>query len=175
MPHTRTGETFPPFLVLGLGNVLRQDEGAGLHVLRRLEKGGFDEDGVQLLDGGTGGLHLVGELAGREGLVVVDAADLGAVPGTVRILAGEEMERFVNRPSGWNVHDVGLPDLFAAAALLPEGLPSRRAVVAIQPAGFEWSAQPSAPVGGALPEAVRLVRRQIAAWQAAGVPERVGQ
>jgi len=169
LSHTSSGDGSPPFLILGLGNVLRQDEGAGLHVIRHLEEGGLDAAGVQVMDGGTGGLHLVGELAGREGLVVVDAADLDAAPGAVRVLAREEMERFVNRPAGWNVHDVGLPDLLATAALLPEGLPPRRAVVAIQPAGFEWSEEPSPRVAAAIPEAARLVRRQIGAWQAAGV------
>ena len=111
--------------------------------------------GVELMDGGTGGLHLVGELAGRQSLAVVDAAELGAAPGTVRLLTGDDLERFVNRPSGWNVHDVGLPDLFAAAALLPEGLPPRRVVVAVQPARFAWSEQPSPAVAAAIPEAAR--------------------
>jgi hydrogenase maturation protease len=156
-------QSSPP-LVLGLGNFLREDEGTGLHVLRQLAEEGVEGPEAELMDGGTGGLHLVGELAGRERLVVVDAAELGAEPGTVRLLAGEELERFVNRPTGWNVHDVGLPDLFAAATLLPEGLPAQRAVVAVQPASFSWSDRPSAAVAAALPEAARLVREQLAAW-----------
>lgn len=164
----------PPALVLGLGNLLREDEGTGLHVLRRLAQDGVGGPETELMDGGTGGLHLVGELAGRSQLVVVDAAELGAEPGTVRLLAGDELERFVNRPSGWNVHDVGLPDLFAAATLLPEGLPPQRAVVAVQPASFSWSDRPSAPVAAALPEAARLVREQLAAWAAGEMAAEAG-
>jgi len=159
-------ESAPPALVLGLGNLLREDEGTGLHVIRHLESEGACGPGVELMDGGTGGLHLVGELAGRQRLVVVDAAELGEAPGTVRVLADAELDRFVSRPSGWNVHDVGLPDLFAAAAFMPEGLPPRRAVVAVQPASFSWSERPSAAVAAALPEAARRVTEQLAAWQA---------
>lgn len=159
---------------MGLGNILREDEGAGIHVIHHLESAPDLPAGVRLMDGGTGGLHLVGEVADSRALVVVDAAELGAEPGTVRVLSGDDLDRFVNRPSGWNVHDVGLPDLFAAAGLLPEGLPQRRAVVAVQPASFAWSERPSAAVAAALPEAARLVREQLIRWQAEDQPVEAG-
>lgn len=174
MPPNPLGSESPPALVLGLGNILREDEGAGLHVIRYLEGDPDLPLGVRLMDGGTGGLHLVGEVADSRELVVVDAAELGAEPGTVRVLGHAELERFVNRPSGWNVHDVGLPDLFAAAALMPEGLPERRAVVAVQPASFSWSERPSAPVATAVPEAARLVREQLTRWQLGDEPVEAG-
>lgn len=174
MPFSTPDAAPPPILVLGLGNLLREDEGAGLHIIRYLETEDPADADVQLLDGGTGGLHLVGELAGREALVVADAAELGAEPGTVRVLADGELDRFVNRPSGWNVHDVGLPDLFAAAALLPEGLPPRRAVVAVQPASFSWSERPSPAVAAAVPEAARRVRDLLGTWRAEAAGPGVG-
>mgnify|MGYP000264634090 CR=1 FL=1 len=156
----------PTSLVLGLGNLIREDEGTGPHVIRHLDRKGNWGPDVRLMDGGTGGLHLVGEIADCSRLIVVDAAELGADPGAVRLLADGDMDRFVNRPSGWNVHDVGLPDLFAAAALLPEGLPRRRAVVAVQPASFTWSEHPSAAVSAAIPEAAEVVEGQLARWRA---------
>ncbi|MEF8792439.1 hydrogenase maturation protease [Thiohalorhabdus sp.] len=168
------GSEPPTPLILGLGNSLREDEGAGLHVIRYLESDSDLPSGVRLMDGGTGGLHLVGEVADSRELVVVDAAELGAEPGTVRLLAHAELDGFVNRPSGWNVHDVGLPDLFAAAALMPEGLPERRAVVAVQPASFSWSERPSAPVTAAVPEAARLVREQVSRWRFGQAPAEAG-
>jgi hydrogenase maturation protease len=160
----------PPVLVLGLGNLLREDEGTGLHLVRHLESEGMLGPGAEAMDGGTGGLHLVGELAGRAALLVADAAELGEAPGTVRLLEGEALEGFVNRPSGWNVHDVGLPDLFAAAALLPEGLPPRRAVVAVQPASFGWHERPSPAVAEAIPEAAGVAADWIGAAAGLGSP-----
>lgn len=45
-------------LVLGIGNVLMEDEGAGVEVIRRLEEQSLPEN-VEILDGGTGGFHLL--------------------------------------------------------------------------------------------------------------------
>lgn len=70
-------------LVAGVGNVLRGDDGFGVAVAQRLLEQGVPE-GVQVLDIGIGGIHLVQELqAGADALVVIDAVDLGSVPGTV--------------------------------------------------------------------------------------------
>ena len=70
-------------LVAGVGNFLRGDDGFGVAVAHRLLEQDVPE-GVQVLDIGIGGIHLVQELfAGADGLVVVDAVDLGRAPGTV--------------------------------------------------------------------------------------------
>ncbi len=70
-------------IVAGVGNVLRGDDGFGVAVAHRLLEQAVP-DGVQVLDIGIGGIHLVQELfAGADALVVVDAIDLGRTPGTV--------------------------------------------------------------------------------------------
>ncbi len=84
-------------LVAGVGNVLRADDGFGVAVIGRLREREPPE-GVEVLDIGIGGIHLVQELfAGADALVVVDAVDLGHVPGTV----------VVQRPE---IRDVDGPD-----------------------------------------------------------------
>ena len=45
-------------LVLGLGNVIMGDEGVGVHVVRAVEKQELPE-GIECLDGGTGGFVLL--------------------------------------------------------------------------------------------------------------------
>ena len=70
-------------LVAGVGNVLRGDDGFGVAVAQRLLEHDVP-DGVQVIDIGIGGIHLVQELfAGADALVVVDAVDLSRPPGTV--------------------------------------------------------------------------------------------
>lgn len=154
-----------PPLVMGLGNLLREDEGAGPHVINYLRRNASFSAPVDLLDGGTGGLHLTAELEDRPAVVVVDATRMGQAPGSVQPFAQEEMDRFVSRRSGWNVHDVGLPDLFGAAQLLPGGLPPRRALVGIEPASFDWSSSPSSAVADAIPEAAAWVAEQLRRWE----------
>ena len=45
-------------LVLGVGNLLLKDEGVGIHVIKALENEKLPAH-VHLMDGGTGGLHLL--------------------------------------------------------------------------------------------------------------------
>jgi len=141
-------------LILGIGNVLMGDEGVGVHVLRRLEREAL-LPGVRLLDGGTGGVNLLGEFGGAEVVILVDATRDGSPAGTVR---QRRIDRVVDLPRGLGAHDFGLKDLFAAAALvgrLPDVHLFTIAVETVRPMCMELSAA----VAASVPETVRSVRR----------------
>jgi len=82
-------------LIVGMGNVLRCDDGFGVEVARRLaqEHGGIMTDGharVKIIEVGIGGIHLVQELMdGYDVLVIVDAMERGSPPGAVHVLEAE--------------------------------------------------------------------------------------
>jgi hydrogenase maturation protease len=149
-------------LVLGIGNTLLKDEGVGVHVVRALSEDAGE--GVDYLDGGTLSFTLAGPIAEAERLIVVDAAQLQAPPGTVRLLVGEEMDAFVGGKRKASVHEVGLADLMAIAQLTGRW-PARRALVAIQPKEVDWGEHCSPEVAAALPVACRLVRDQLERWR----------
>jgi len=96
-------------------------------------------------------------------MLVVDAAELEAVPGTVSLFEGIAMDRFLASVRRRTVHEVGLIDLLDMGRL--QGcLPSRRALLCIQPSRIEWSETLSAPVcagsaGGRLAGARPLLQR----------------
>ena len=79
-------------LVVGVGNVLRADDGFGVAVARRLA--GRDlPAGVTVAETGIGGIHLVHELmAGYEALIVVDAVDRGRPPGSVLVIEADVID-----------------------------------------------------------------------------------
>jgi hydrogenase maturation protease len=104
----------PRILVLGVGNVLMGDEGAGVHALRLLDQRTWPPH-VTMLDGGTGGFHLLSHVADCEALVMIDAALDGRPPGTVSVTEPRYATDF---PRSLSAHDVGLKDLIEAAALL---------------------------------------------------------
>jgi hydrogenase maturation protease len=110
-------------LVLGLGNILLRDEGVGVRVVEELQ-GRYDfPDEVVVLDGGTLGLDLLPYVEAADRLLVIDALDLGAKPGTVARLRDEEIPAFLSPKV--SPHQMGLVDLLAAAHLsgaLPEEL-----------------------------------------------------
>lgn len=73
-------------LIAGMGNILHGDDGFGVEVAERLSDRHLP-DGVDVVEVGIGGIHLVQHLhAGYDALVVVDAVDRRGEPGTVYVL-----------------------------------------------------------------------------------------
>jgi hydrogenase maturation protease len=64
-----------------VGNVLMGDEGIGVLALEHLEAAGLGTK-AELVDGGTGGFHLLGYFLDYERLILIDAASDGKPPGT---------------------------------------------------------------------------------------------
>lgn len=154
-----------PTLLLGIGNILLSDDGAGVHVVRALED--LRADGrlpasVALRDGGTIGLTLLAELPEFGALIAVDAMEMGAAPGTVRSFRGAEMDRALGGVKR-SAHEVALSDLIGAAHL-SGCAPERRALVAIQPGSTEWGLDPTEAVAAAIPVACREVLSIIGGW-----------
>ncbi len=103
-----------PTLVLGIGNVLMGDEGVGVHALRAFSREAWPGN-VTLLDGGTGGFHLLEYLSDYPRIVMIDATMDGAPAGTVSVLRPRYASDF---PRALTAHDIGLRDLIESAALL---------------------------------------------------------
>ena len=104
-------------LVLGLGNTLLGDEGAGVYVVRALQARYANRADVEFVDGGTLSFTLAGPIEEAENLIVIDATQLQQQPGTVRVYEGEDMDRFLGSNRKSSVHEVSLMDLMAMAHL----------------------------------------------------------
>jgi hydrogenase maturation protease len=79
----------PRILLAGMGNVLAGDDGFGVAVAGALAARPLPEE-VKVIEVGIGGIHLVQELmTGYDMLIVIDAVDRGAAPGTLFILEPE--------------------------------------------------------------------------------------
>lgn len=125
-------------LVLGLGNTLLGDEGAGVRAIQRLESDWPNLRGVEYVDGGTLSFTLAGPIEDADHLIVIDVAQLHKAPGTVEVFEGEQMDRFVGDGKKTTPHEVSLLDLLAIA-YLSDSLPRNRALIAIQPQCMDWS------------------------------------
>lgn len=94
-------------LVLGLGNVIMGDEGVGVHVVRALSQERLPE-GVECLDGGTGGFILLEPLQSADRIILIDATADDNPMGTVR----RTTPRFAqDYPPTLTAHDIGVKDL----------------------------------------------------------------
>jgi hydrogenase maturation protease len=154
-------------LVLGLGNTLLGDEGAGVYVVRALQEQYADLADVEFLDGGTLSFTLAGPIEDADSLIVIDATQLQASPGTVRVFEAEDMDRFLGSHRKSSVHEVSLMDLMAIARLV-EALPARRALIGIQPEYLDWSDALTPTVARAIPMASDLAMELIGKWRSAG-------
>jgi hydrogenase maturation protease len=136
-----------PVLVACVGNILHRDDGFGVAVASRLAAEGSLPAGVELIETGIGGLSIVQQLMeGYEALIVVDAVDRGAAPGTV----------FVLEPQVSDPATLPLDDLLARALGV---LPERVLLVGCQPRDCEGLGEDlSPPVRAAVTIAAERVR-----------------
>lgn len=152
--HTLPTAMTPPLqpLVLGIGNVLMGDEGVGVHAVQALDAASLPA-GVTVLDGGTGGFHLLSLFQEHNPVILIDATMDGAPPGTVRLTQPRFASDF---PRTLSAHDIGLRDLLESASLLAP-LPSMYlitvAIASLQPMSLTLSE----PVRDALPRVTALV------------------
>jgi len=149
-------------LVLGVGNILLADEGAGVHAMRYL-KDHYDLPDTTYLDAGTLSFTLAADIAAADKLIVFDAAQIDAEPGTVRVFQDTEVGDFL-KSGRCSVHEVGFADLMDIARL--EGnLPERYALIGIQPEQLGWGDSPSETVRRAMPKAAANAAALVHKWR----------
>lgn len=148
----------PRILVACVGNVLRLDDGFGYEVAARL---GDVPPGVEVFESGIGGMMLVQEMMlGCDGLIIVDAVERGAEPGTLFVI-----EPDVDAPS--QVGDIHLsnPDKVLALAGGLGILPQRCLLIGCQPRDTDGMGQLlSPPVEAAVDVAVARVHAILGDW-----------
>ena len=83
-------------VVMGLGNLLWADEGFGVRVAERLYAHYHWPEYVEIVDGGTQGLNLLGYVESASHLLILDAIDYGLEPGTLRTYAGERIPAYLS-------------------------------------------------------------------------------
>jgi hydrogenase maturation protease len=140
-------------LVLGVGNLLMGDEGVGVAAIRHLEQSGIAAQ-AELVDGGTGGFHLLGLFREHSHIILVDASTDGLPIGTVSLIRPRFASDF---PPSLTAHDIGLKDLLESAALLGDW--PRVDLITISIGGLgSMTMELSPPVAAALPQIEALVR-----------------
>ena len=103
-------------LILGLGNILMGDEGVGVRAVEYLKDRAL-YDNVTLLDGGTGGFHLLSLFETYRRMIIIDATIGGEVQGEIKVLKPRYASDF---PKSLTSHDIGLKDLIESAEILGE-------------------------------------------------------
>jgi hydrogenase maturation protease len=162
-----------PLTVIGIGNILLRDDGVGVHVVQELrdlvERGKATlPAGTRLVDGGTLGLGLLGEIDGARAVVFVDAADLGRAPGAVATIRGDALRR---APAGSGRSRSGVSGLLAAAEMAGV-LPRAVALIGIQPLAIDAGLEPTDLIAGTVTAAVEATLSELHRLEAVTQPHR---
>lgn len=149
-------------VILGVGNVLLTDEGAGVHAARRVAERLTDHTDAQVFDAGTLSFSLAPLIEAADRLIILDAAELGCAPGTVQMFLDGQVDHFLSR-SQLSVHEIGLRDLMDIARLT-DRLPAERALIAIQPESLDWGPEPTLAVAASFDRVVELTSALLESW-----------
>ena len=143
---------------MGLGNALRGDDGAGPAVIEWLDRQGLPS-GVETIDGGTSGLDIVSILMGRERAIIIDAADIGHMPGQWVRFTPDTVQLKENATT-LSLHSAGFADALALGAAL-NVLPAEIIIYGIQPQTLDWLPQLSDVAQAAVNEVGQAILAEV--------------
>ncbi|TCK62133.1 HyaD/HybD family hydrogenase maturation endopeptidase [Seleniivibrio woodruffii] len=147
-------------LVLGIGNLVMNDDGAGVLAVQELMKEFQETETLRIMDGGTLGLDLLVYIEWADRLIIADAVDFGLEAGTIVCVDGDDIDTvFENKLSA---HQMGMKDMLATAALMGVR-PKEVRLYGIQTKSIEMDMTLSPEVSAALPKLTEHLRKEISA------------
>ena len=142
--------------IIGCGNLLLQDEGIGVHLIRYLQEAKLPDD-VELIDGATGGFDLLSFIQDASRVIIVDAVKGKGKPGDIYKFGPEDFE--TDSYPKTSLHDVCLKDIFQIVKLTGP-LPSVT-IFGVEPKTMDWGMELTDEVRAALPKLGKLVLEEI--------------
>lgn len=153
-------------LILGLGNILLQDEGLGVRAVERLMATYHLPAEVQAIDGGVMGLDLLPYLEGCSDLLIIDAVQTERPPGTLERLEGDAIPAALSLKM--SMHQVGLQELLAVSHFQGT-MPPRLVLWGMVPDSLQPGLELSPTVARQLDALVQAVAAELSQW---GLPLR---
>lgn len=148
--------------VLGVGNVLVSDEGFGVHMIDHLTRNYAFEPEIQLIDGGTSGMELLGFIKDFDKLLLLDCTEGKGEPGSLYFFDDDAIDYYFN--SDISAHEVGIQDIFYIHGLDENAPKLEVKVIGCQPASLEIGMELSPEVMANFPKAVELAITQLENW-----------
>ncbi len=154
--------------VLGIGNLLMHDDGAGIQAVQKLMKNYRFEPEIQLIDGGTMGSELLPIFEEADKLIIVDAVNFNEEPGFIGTIENDAiLSRLMTKLS---MHHLGLTDVLSQVKLL-DIEPSQIYLVGIQPEDLnELTMDLSDAVADRMDRMLEVVLMKLEEWGVSAEP-----
>jgi len=156
--ESRRSSASQDILVLGIGNPLMGDDGAGIRLVERLAEADLPPY-VRVEEAGLPGWGLPSFFEGQSSVILVDAVLMGAKPGSWRRFTPEEMQ-IVLEDEALSLHQ---PDLACGLALSEalEMLPEKLVLYGIEPCDTSPGAELSPEVSACLSEVLESILNEL--------------
>ncbi len=142
-------------LVLGIGNLLLCDEGVGVHVARALAQRELPPD-VSVVEAGTAFLDVLPEIEKADRILLVDAMEGGAAPGSVYRVPFDQCQH-PDMLASLHGFDMSRVLFMAGNDRSPEVT-----VFGIEPARIEWGTELSPSVQRVVPAVEQAILYELA-------------
>lgn len=141
-------------LLLGVGSILRGDDGLGVRAIDLLESQEFAKD-LELVRGDISGLDLLKYFSDFKQIIIIDAAKMSQAPGTIKIFNSREIKKN-NFKDTVSTHGIALSETLALAEKL--GLESEITIIGVEPEDTTYKLGLSETITKRLPEVVEEVK-----------------
>jgi hydrogenase maturation protease len=142
-------------VIVGVGNILLQDEGVGIHLIQALkEVSPLQGDHVELIDAGTVLPPLPGNL---DKLIIVDAAQGGGEPGTIYRLSPDEIDN--SDAPIISPHQLSLGESLRLTEL-ENDKPKEVIIFGVEPKTIDWGLELSPELKEKIPQLIGLVLQE---------------
>lgn len=149
--------------VVGIGNIIMQDEGFGVRCAEYLQTITDYPDYVQIIDGGTLGMDLMPYIADTKKLLLIDAINIDAPVGSFHSFSGEELNAYFK--DKLSVHDLGVNDMLAVFKITDNPI-EEVVVMGIKPAVVSMGLELTTEVGAKIPEVAQKAKELVDKWVA---------
>ena len=145
-------------LILGVGNVLRQDDGVGSKVIAILQQENLSH--VDLMDGGiSDSLTLLDKISNYQQVIIIDALNMNAKPGTSKSFTPQEA--IINIQSDTlSTHGFGLAELINLMQQLE--IKTQLHIIGIQPQNIAFGEELTPIITNQVPNIIVAIKYQLA-------------
>ncbi|KEF37297.1 hydrogenase maturation protease [Schinkia azotoformans MEV2011] len=147
--------------ILGIGNTLYSDEGVAIHVLPLLENALAGFENVEIIEGATDGMRLLGPVEEADYLLIIDAINAGEAGGTLITISNDDIPQYFGVKM--SIHQVGFQEVLFASKIRDK-LPNEMVMIGVQPESLALGVELSDPVRTVLPDLVIAVVEQVKKW-----------
>lgn len=143
-------------VIIGIGNILLQDDGVGVHVIKQLENEKLPST-IELVDGGTSTLDTLGFFLDYEKVIVIDCLRAGLKPGTIYKIKPEDIKNY--KKENLSIHDVQILDVARMANMMnkyPEVV-----IFGVEPEKIAVDLEMTQTIVSKIPEIISNIKKEL--------------